>query len=106
MPLESLEDRRAMLEIDGVAVRVHPGGVPTSRRAQYDGPSESIVPGFEGPEVIETAPSVYMLTDDAAGVVHGTRVEVLEGPGVGDYVAVKVTREDEGAYSRVQLAQR
>lgn len=106
MPLESLADRKALLEIDAVAVRVYPGGVASPRRAQFDGSSRAVQTGFEGPEVIETAPSLYMLATDVAGVTHGTRVEVLEGPGAGDYVAVRVSKQDDGAFVRVDLADR
>lgn len=107
MPLESLADRRALLAIDGVAVRIYPGGVPSDRVAQYDGPSEALSTAFEGaPEVIRTAPSLFMLSEDLAGLAHGSRVEVLEGPGAGDWVAVRIERQDDGAFSRLQLAER
>lgn len=107
MPLESLLDRRALLAIDGVAVRVYPDGVPVDRVAQYDGPSEAIQTAYDGAaEVVATAPSLYMLTEDVAGLAHGSRVEVLEGPGVGDWVAVKVERQEDGAFSRLALADR
>lgn len=107
MPLESLADRRALLAIDGVAVRIYPGGVPADRVAQYDGPSEAIATAFDGaPEVVRTAPSLFMLSEDLVGFSHGTRVEVLEGPGVGDWVAVRVERQDDGAFSRLELAER
>ena len=107
MPLESLADRRALLAIDGVAVRIYPAGVPVDRVAQYDGPSEGVQTAYDGaPEVIQTAPSLYMLTEDLVGLPHGSRVEVLEGPGAGDWVVLKTERQDDGAFSRLLLADR
>lgn len=107
MALESAADRRALLAIDGVAVRIYPGGVPVDRVAQYDGPSEAIATAYDGaPEVIQTAPTLYMLTEDLVGLVHGERVEVLEGFGVGDFIVAKAERQEDGAFSRIQLAER
>lgn len=107
MALESLADRRALLAIDGVAVRIYPGGVPVDRVAQYDGPSETIQTGIDGgAAVVETAPSLYMISEDLSGFVIGNRVEVLEGPGVGDWIAIKVERQEDGAFSRLALADR
>ncbi len=107
MALESLADRRALLAIDGVAVRVYPGGVPVERVAQFDGASEAISTAYDGaPEVIQTAPSLYMLTEDLADLPHGSRVEVLEGPGAGDWILLKTERQDDGAFSRLMLADR
>lgn len=107
MALESVADRRALLSIDGVAVRIYPGGAPVDRVAQYDGPSEAVATAYDGaPEVIQTAPSLYMLTEDLVGLVHGTRVEVLEGPGAGDYAVLRNERQDDGAFSRLLLTDR
>ena len=107
MALESLADRRALLAIDGVAVRVYPGGSPVDRVAQYDGPSEAVSTAYDGaPEVIQTAPSLYMLTEDLVGLPHGSRVEVLEGPGAGDWIVMKSERQEDGAFSRLLLADR
>lgn len=96
-----------MLAIDGVAVRIYPGGVPVDRVAQYDGASEAIQTAYDGtPDVIVTAPSLYMLTEDLAGLEHGNRVEVLEGPGLGDWVVMRSERQEDGAFSRILLADR
>lgn len=107
MALESLADRRALLAIDGVAVRVYPGGSPVDRVAQYDGPSEAVSTAYDGaPEVIQTAPSLYMLSEDLVGLTNGSRVEVLEGPGAGDWVVMRSERQEDGAFSRLLLATR
>lgn len=95
-----------MLQIDGVAVRAHPAGGPLDLVAQFDGPTERIDTASGNAEVLEVAPSLYMLSEDLGGVVHGTRVEVLEGPGVGDYEVIRVSKEEDGAFSRVDLADR
>lgn len=106
MPLETAADRAAMLAIDGVSVRIYPGGAPVDRVAQYDGPSEAIDTVSGNGEVIQTAPSLYMISTDLGGLVVGDRVEVLEGPGAGDWIAARVAREEDGAFSRVALADR
>lgn len=95
-----------MLGIDGVAVRIYPGGAPVDRVAQYDGPSEAIDTVSGNGEVIEVAPSVFLITTDVAGLVIGDRVEVLEGPGAGDYLAMRISREEDGAFSRISLEDR
>lgn len=107
MALESDADRRALLAIDGVAVRIYPGGSPVDRVAQYDGASEAIQTVYDGaPEVIQTVPSLYMLTEDLVGLTNGSRVEVLEGPGVGDWIAMRTERQEDGAFSRILLSDR
>lgn len=106
MPLESDADRRALLEIDGIAVRTYPGGVPVDRRAQYDGPSEETQVIDGQLEVVQVAPSLLMISADLAGLVHRDRVEVLEGQGLGDYRVVRISREDDGAFARVTLGAR
>lgn len=106
MPLESAADRVAMLGIDGVAVRIYPAGVPVDRVAQYDGPSEAIDTVSGNGEVIQTAPSLYMISTDLGGLAIGERVEVLEGPGAGDWVAARIQREEDGAFSRIALMDR
>lgn len=107
MALESVADRRALLSIDGVAVRIYPGGAPVDRVAQYDGPSEAIQTAYDGaPEVIQTAPSLYMLTEDLVGLTNGSRVEVLEGPGAGDWLVLRTEKQEDGAFARLLLAER
>jgi len=106
MTVEDDADRASLLDDFGVAVRIYPGGLPVDRRALYDGPGAEIGSIASEIDMIELEPSLEMIAAEVAGLAIGDRVEVLEGPGLGDYIAKRVVPEDDGAFARVSLGER
>ena len=93
-----------MLEDFGVAVRLLSDGSEFDWIGFFDAPTREIAGVSQELDFLEPAPSVLLPTSALAGFRVGSRIQVLEGPGAGDYLARSIVAEEDGVFSRVDLA--
>jgi len=105
MPVEDSTDRAAMLDDFGVAVRLVTSCGEIELVALYDSPTREIPGVVTELDLLEPAPSILVRSESITGFHVEDRVEILDGPGVGSYMARSIVAEEDGAFARVDLAE-
>lgn len=82
---------------------MYPAGDPFEIVGLYDEPTEQISGTGLEIEILEGAPTLYVIYSEVAALAIGDKIEILEGPGVGFYVSLGTIREDDGAFARIAL---
>lgn len=104
-PIEDETDRAAMLDDFGVAVRLVTSCGDLAIVALFDSPTREISGVASELDFLEPAPSILARTESISDLSVEDRVEIFDGPGAGSYIARTIVAEEDGAFTRVDLAE-
>lgn len=103
--VEDSDDRAALLGDFGIAARISPAGGTVDLLALLDGPTRELG-GVAGElEFLEASPSLIVRTEELSGLRVLDGVEILEGSRAGLYVARSIVAEDDGEFTRIDIAE-
>lgn len=106
MPVESAADRLALLADFGLSVRLFPtSGEPIDVLGILELPTSEIAGVALEAGFLEPAPSLLVRTAEFADFGVENRLEILEGTKSGGYIARAIVAEEDGEFSRVDIAE-
>ena len=104
-PVESVSDRLALLGDFGLSVRLSPTAGPVDVLAILELPTNELGGIASEIEFLEPSPSLLVRTESLAGLQVEDGLQILEGSKAGLYIARAIVSEDDGEFSRIDIAE-